>query len=114
MLPSATAYTLPPRPPSPPSGPPRGTYFSRRKLTTPFPPLPAWISITASSMNFIQIKKPYRVDRAFVGVMRMLGRHHAHGLPAARALHPEGHLAAHFREQCMVLAHADVVAGVDA
>ena len=29
---SASSTTSPPRPPSPPSGPPRGTYFSRRKL----------------------------------------------------------------------------------
>ena len=30
----------PPRPPSPPVGPPRGMYFSRRKLTQPSPPSP--------------------------------------------------------------------------
>src|SRR5215471_21402591 len=52
-LPSATAQMLPPRPPSPPSGPPRGMYFSRRKLAHPSPPLPAWISIKASSTNFM-------------------------------------------------------------
>src|SRR5689334_23633972 len=40
MLRSATASTLPPSPPSPPSGPPRGTYFSRRKLQQPRPPWP--------------------------------------------------------------------------
>src|SRR3989337_2782686 len=38
---SATTHTLPPRPPSPPLGPPRGTYFSRRKAALPSPPLPA-------------------------------------------------------------------------
>jgi hypothetical protein len=27
--------------------------FSRRKLTTPRPPLPAWILIVASSTNFM-------------------------------------------------------------
>src|SRR6476660_1006321 len=53
MLRSATAKTLPPRPPSPPSGPPRGMYFSRRKDTAPLPPSPAWTSIMASSMNFM-------------------------------------------------------------
>ena len=37
----AMRMTLPPVPPSPPSGPPRGTYFSRRKLMHPLPPLPA-------------------------------------------------------------------------
>jgi len=41
-----------PLPPSPPSGPPRGTFFSRRKLTAPSPPLPEWISMHASSTNF--------------------------------------------------------------
>ena len=28
-------------PPTPPEGPPKGTYFSRRKATAPSPPLPA-------------------------------------------------------------------------
>src|SRR5690242_19990561 len=53
MLRSATAQMLPPCPPSPPSGPPRGTYFSRRKDAAPLPPSPAITSMTASSMNFI-------------------------------------------------------------
>ena len=38
---SATSTTSPPSPPSPPSGPPRGTYFSRRKWIEPSPPRPA-------------------------------------------------------------------------
>src|SRR5215472_16905135 len=42
---------LPPLPPSPPDGPPRGTYFSRRKATHPLPPLPAFTKILASSTN---------------------------------------------------------------
>src|SRR5690348_13243464 len=46
---------LPPRPPSPPSGPPRGTYFSRRKDADPSPPLPAITSIFASSKNFMAL-----------------------------------------------------------
>src|SRR5438552_17505700 len=50
---SASAWMLPPRPPSPPSGPPRGTYFSRRKDAEPSPPAPAMTSILASSKNFI-------------------------------------------------------------
>src|ERR1700750_396830 len=50
---TAFKYTLPPRPPSPPSGPPKGTNFSRRKLTQPRPPLPAWTLSLASSTNFI-------------------------------------------------------------
>src|SRR5260370_42060969 len=42
---------LPPCPPSPPEGPPRGTYFSRRKAMQPLPPSPAFTSILASSTN---------------------------------------------------------------
>src|SRR5437879_1158055 len=41
----------PPLPPSPPEGPPRGTNFSRRKATQPFPPSPAFMRIRASSIN---------------------------------------------------------------
>src|SRR5215469_6689354 len=37
---TARTITSPPSPPSPPSGPPRGTYFSRRKLQQPGPPSP--------------------------------------------------------------------------
>src|SRR5579859_3106162 len=44
---------LPPRPPSPPEGPPRGTYFSRRNATQPFPPSPAFTEIFASSTNIL-------------------------------------------------------------
>src|ERR1700720_2718891 len=50
---TARKYTLPPSPPSPPSGPPKGTNFSRRKLTQPRPPLPACTLSLASSTNFI-------------------------------------------------------------
>src|SRR3970040_2887911 len=42
---------LPPSPPSPPLGPPRGTNFSRRKLTQPAPPSPALTKISISSTN---------------------------------------------------------------
>src|SRR6478672_13106437 len=41
----------PPAPPSPPSGPPRGTNFSRRQETTPFPPSPALAKIRMWSIN---------------------------------------------------------------
>ena len=51
---TARKYTLPPRPPSPPSGPPKGTNFSRRKLTQPRPPLPACTLSLASSTNFME------------------------------------------------------------
>src|SRR5579859_89177 len=42
---------LPPRPPSPPLGPPRGTNFSRRNATQPFPPSPPAIRSLDSSIN---------------------------------------------------------------
>src|SRR5271163_4984785 len=47
----ATIVTSPPRPPSPPLGPPRGTYFSRRKARHPLPPSPAFRVILTSSTN---------------------------------------------------------------
>src|SRR6266545_1870935 len=107
----------PPPPPSPPSGPPRGTFFSRLKLTMPSPPLPAWTSMRASSMNFmesgaVEIKKPYRADRAFGGKL-LLSRHHADGLFVVRSLEAELDLAIDLREQSMVLADSDVVPGVN-
>src|SRR5690349_7840205 len=46
--------TSPPPPPFPPLGPPRGTNFSRRKLTQPRPPSPAITRILTSSMNFMR------------------------------------------------------------
>src|SRR5213592_1839383 len=108
----------PPPPPSPPSGPLRGTFFSRLKLATPSPPLPAWISMRASSMNFmesgaVEIKKPYRADRAFAGVTILLSRNHADGLFIVRSLEAELDLAIDLREQSMVLADPDVVPGVN-
>src|SRR5712692_6866530 len=53
MAGSASRITLPPSPPSPPSGPPRGTYFSRRKLMHPAPPSPPLTKISISSTKFI-------------------------------------------------------------
>src|SRR5207237_10808361 len=58
--------TSPPRPPSPPSGPPLGTNFSRRKLTEPRPPLPAWaktlIRSTNISLLFLNNSAAYSVE----------------------------------------------------
>src|SRR5262249_42197962 len=51
MAGSASRRMLPPSPPSPPSGPPRGTNFSRRKLTQPAPPSPPLTKTSISSMN---------------------------------------------------------------
>src|SRR5712691_2321693 len=48
---SAARKTDPPSPPGPPSGPPRGTYFSRRNETQPFPPLPPMTVIVAWSTS---------------------------------------------------------------
>src|SRR5215471_12588293 len=68
----------------------------------------------ASSMNFIgEIKKPYRVDRAFSGKRFCLGRHHADGLLAVWALEIELDPAVHLRVKRVVLADADVVAGMN-
>ena len=56
----ARNQTLPPFPPSPPSGPPRGTYFSRRNVAAPSPPLPANTCTRTWSANvscFMDIKK---------------------------------------------------------
>src|SRR5215468_11627379 len=51
MAGSASRTMLPPSPPSPPSGPPRGTNFSRRKLTQPAPPSPPLTKTSISSTN---------------------------------------------------------------
>src|SRR5437660_689728 len=52
----ATMTTSPPWPPSPPLGPPRGTYFSRRKARHPLPPSPALIVMIASSTSMTKDK----------------------------------------------------------
>src|SRR6266852_2529429 len=59
---------LPPFPPSPPEGPPRGTYFSRRKATQPLPPWPAFTNILASSTN--TAKNSRKVDRYAVACQK--------------------------------------------
>src|SRR6266436_7653092 len=53
---------LPPWPPSPPEGPPRGTYFSRRKAMQPLPPSPPFTNILASSTN--TGRRLHKIDRA--------------------------------------------------
>src|SRR5215510_11716738 len=58
MAGSASRMTLPPSPPSPPSGPPRGTNFSRRKLTQPAPPSPPLTNTSISSTNMLLHRGP--------------------------------------------------------
>src|SRR5689334_21779901 len=109
---------LPPRPPSPPSGPPRGMNFSRRKLAAPSPPLPAWISMMASSTNFMfdqssgKQKSPVARQGFSAGADSASGGNDAHRLVAARALLREGHASRDLREQRVVAPHADVGAGM--
>src|SRR5690606_10378712 len=107
---------LPPAPPSPPSGPPRGTYFSRRKLTAPSPPLPAWTSIRASSKNFMpafpQTKKPCLLGQGFCSGHPSLFRQHAHDTVVGRAALTEHHGARKLRIERVVAPHADVRARV--
>src|SRR5580692_769096 len=58
--------TPPPSPPSPPDGPPRGTYFSRRKARQPFPPISAFTRIVASSINIKKFDFPLCTLVSFV------------------------------------------------
>src|SRR5688572_26728749 len=104
---------LPPRPPSPPAGPPRGTNLARRNAALPSPPLPAWISIFASSMNFMaaEMKKPCRLRQGFAREPgAWLGRLHAHRLAVESAVLGVDHLARLARIERVVAADADVVA----
>jgi hypothetical protein len=55
LAPTPPMPPAPPAPPSPPEGPPFGTNFSRRNATHPFPPLPAFRWIVASSMNILKV-----------------------------------------------------------
>src|SRR5262245_6843718 len=57
-------------PPSPPSGPPRGSYFSRRKLRQPRPPSPPFTKISTRSTNMGNSQK--RVSSLYgVGRIRL-------------------------------------------
>src|ERR1700679_1824619 len=126
---TARRYTLPPSPPSPPSGPPKGTNFSRRKLTQPRPPLPACTLSLASSTNFIGYHpKTLPVRQTKKGQVALpLSRFHsirrAPGSPASLldndvdvgvllgALDPKLEDPGGLREQGVVGADADVHAG---
>src|SRR5712691_11829805 len=78
---------LPPWPPSPPEGPPRGTYFSRRKATQPLPPLPAFTNILASSTNTgIKLQKKDNTSELPVGRLSELHEKAPGALPGSRRL----------------------------
>src|SRR5512134_2997174 len=113
--------TLPPRPPSPPSGPPIGMNFSRRKLAQPAPPLPAAMSMTTSSTNFMALpgatekRKSPGAPGLRLPLARVVrsGRVDRHGLAAQRTLGGETDAAVDQSEQRVILAGADVRAGVE-
>src|SRR5690606_6479661 len=109
---------LPPAPPSPPSGPPRGTYFSRRKLTAPSPPLPAWTSMRASSKNFMSLrtanKKALPLATGLLQQASGLYRQDAHDTVIGWTALAEYHLAVDAGIKRVVAADADVGARVHA
>src|SRR5690242_16083006 len=98
----------PPRPPSPPLGPPRGTYFSRRKARQPLPPSPAFTRILTSSMNMEAAARTAE-ERQPAG-LRYGGD--VDELAHAAAVLEFDH-ARHLGEQCVVLAPANVDARLE-
>src|SRR5277367_2049381 len=117
---TAFRYTLPPRPPSPPSGPPKGTNFSRRKLTQPRPPLPACTLSLASSTNFMVISQKIKGARLpcplrFYGALQarpnaLLSNDVDVGV-LFLALDAKFHRAVSLGEQGVIGTNADVYAG---
>src|SRR5919108_2762972 len=75
--------TSPPLPPSPPEGPPRGTNFSRRKATQPFPPSPALTRILASSMNMELQPRIHADEHRLIKKLIVLDAHAACGIPSS-------------------------------
>src|SRR5207302_1410803 len=97
----------PPSPPSPPSGPPRGTYFSRRKLTQPAPPSPPLTKISVSSTNI--------PTHAGLGAARRRSRALGSDAHVARVSTPrEPDVAVHLGEQCIVRAQPHVETRLEA
>src|SRR5512147_3006591 len=96
---------LPPWPPSPPSGPPRGTNFSRRKLTHPAPPSPPLTKMSTSSTNTAAVSGTARVAP---GRSERLGRD-ADELVVAPPL--EADVAVGSGEQRVIHAQPDIGAG---
>src|SRR4029453_14930600 len=113
MAGSAARTTSPPSPPSPPSGPPRGTNFSRRKLTQPAPPSPPLTKMSISSTNMIA-GGTTRADAPGWAGRSGSGRLSQDADVARVAATLELHHAVDLGEQRVVGATADVVAGLEA
>src|SRR5215470_4125840 len=101
---------LPPSPPSPPSGPPRGTNFSRRKLTQPAPPSPPLTKTSISSTNIGNSGEHQRPRGRRARSGGLLGD--ADVLVVALAL--ETNVAVGGGEQRVVRAEADIDARLEA
>src|SRR6201993_4614186 len=101
---------LPPSPPSPPSGPPRGTNFSRRKLTQPAPPSPPLTKTSISSTNIENSGEHQRPRGRRARSGGLLGD--ADVLVVALAL--ETNVAVGSGEQRVIRAEADVDARLEA
>src|SRR3989440_11671015 len=99
---------LPPRPPFPPSGPPRGTYFSRRKLSAPAPPSPALAKILTRSVNISPVPRFNHPGR---NSLDRFGEHRDFLALMAGAL--ETHDPVDQREQGVITPHPDVGPGED-
>src|SRR5262245_49372219 len=109
MARSASRRTLPPWPPSPPSGPPRGTNFSRRKLTHPAPPAPP---LTKTSISSTNISEPGKAGGASAWGSSGGQLGDADELVVAPAL--EAHVSVRLGEKCMVDADPDVAPRLEA
>src|SRR5437879_4347339 len=83
----ARRITLPPRPPSPPSGPPFGRYFSRRKLTQPSPPRPAFtkMSVLSTNTRFASLSRDLRKRATRAASNDVITRFARRSRPALRA-----------------------------
>src|SRR5579862_5945859 len=108
----------PPRPPSPPLGPPRGTYFSRRKARHPFPPSPAFTRILTSSINIMvglqrQVAGLQTLARTIQNSENWLTDWFDADELAGTAAIAKHDDAGDFGEQRIVFAQADIVAGLE-
>src|ERR1700733_7958896 len=102
---------LPPLPPSPPEGPPRGTYFSLRKATQPFPPSPPFIEILASSANMGHLTR----EGTRIGRMSRWSKTKADDgtIHQTRPITPMNALVRSLRSRCLLGARGVFFAGED-